>query len=63
MAAATDWPRGSPINAARVSFALVAGEASSFDANLDSLFFYDMGVIFEGGFESGDTSEWSATAP
>ncbi|MCP3957496.1 MAG: DUF11 domain-containing protein [bacterium] len=46
---------------ARVSFAVDA--ATSFDANFDSLLFYELTVVFEDGFESGDTSEWASATP
>ncbi len=43
---------------ARVSFVIDAGLASAFEANLDSVFFQAAVVVFEDGFETGDTSRW-----
>ncbi len=45
----------------RIIFDFEAGDASSFDAWLDELYLFE--TIFSDGFESGDTSRWSASMP
>jgi uncharacterized repeat protein (TIGR01451 family) len=49
--------------AARCDFAFETATAASFDGYLDTARFSATGSIFSDGFESGDTSAWSATVP
>jgi hypothetical protein len=56
-----------PPNGARsafVSFLTVAGAAPSFATSFDTLYFQvELGALFSDGFESGDTTQWSASIP
>jgi hypothetical protein len=45
----------------RVTFDFEAGDALTFDAWLDEVYLFE--TIFSDGFESGDTSRWSASTP
>ena len=49
--------------AARCDFSFETPTAESFDAWLDATLFQGTGGLFADGFESGDTSAWSATVP
>ncbi|MCP4657016.1 MAG: hypothetical protein GY856_16515 [bacterium] len=46
----------------RVTFAVTAGPSADFVCNFDNLFFSNAG-IFVDGFETGDASAWSSSAP
>ena len=59
-------PHTPPVDArsAYVSFLSVAGAAPSFATSFDTLSFrVEVGALFANGFESGDTTLWSATIP
>jgi hypothetical protein len=59
-------PHTPPVDArsAYVSFLSVAGAAPSFATSFDTLVFrVEVGALFANGFESGDTTLWSATIP
>ena len=61
-----DSPHSPPTDArsAYVSFLAVAGAAPSFATSFDTLYFrVEVGSLFADGFESGDSSLWSATVP
>ncbi len=45
-----------------ISFVVQAGTAAGFDVGFDDLLLFEQ-QIFADSFESGDTSEWSATVP
>ena len=49
--------------AARCDFSFETASGASFDGWLDATLFVATGAIFSDGFESGDTTAWSATAP
>ncbi len=49
--------------AARCDFSFETATAESFDGWLDATHFAATGGLFSDGFESGDTSAWSATVP
>jgi hypothetical protein len=62
-----EWARvkgevASPVGtvSARFRFSILAGSATSFDANIDELFFTEQLVTFVDDFESGDMNRWSA---
>lgn len=62
----TPAPHSPPAGArsAYVSFLAVAGAAPTFATSFDTLYFrVEVGVLFANGFESGDSSLWSATFP
>ncbi|MEO7793829.1 MAG: beta-propeller fold lactonase family protein [Thermoanaerobaculia bacterium] len=64
--ALTEAPHTPPAGArsAYVSYLAVAGTAPSFATRFDTLFFrVEIGGLFADGFESGDSSLWSATVP
>ncbi|MEO8196995.1 MAG: beta-propeller fold lactonase family protein [Thermoanaerobaculia bacterium] len=59
-------PQSPPAGArsAYVSFLAVAGAAPTFATSFDTLYFrVEVGLLFGDGFESGDSSLWSATVP
>ncbi len=61
-----ELPHSPPAGArsAYVSFLAVSGAAPSFATSFDTLQFrVEVGGLFADGFESGDSSLWSATAP
>jgi len=61
-----DSPNLPPVGArsAYVSFLAVAGAAPSFATSFDTLYFrVEMSVLFVDGFETGDSTQWSATVP
>ncbi|MEO8275582.1 MAG: GEVED domain-containing protein [Thermoanaerobaculia bacterium] len=49
--------------AARCDFKFESPTAATFDAFLDDARFLGSGLLFANGFESGNTSAWSATVP
>ncbi len=49
--------------AARCDFSFTTATGASFDGWLDATRFTATGGLFSDGFESGDTSAWSATVP
>lgn len=57
VAGAVGAPPGSA--SARVHFIIDAGQAASFDANWDDLFFRQQAVTFADGFEAGGLDNWS----
>ncbi len=58
----TTAPAGA--QSAYVSFLVLAGAAPDFDVSFDRVYFeHEVGVIFDDGFESGDTAQWSSTVP
>jgi 6-phosphogluconolactonase (cycloisomerase 2 family) len=59
-------PHTPPVGArsAYVSFLAVAGAAPSFATSFDTVFFrIELGAMFADSFETGDTTQWSATVP
>jgi len=60
---ATQVSRPAGAVAARCDFSFETATGASFDGWLDATRFVSTGGLFSDGFESGDTSAWSATVP